>query len=60
MGRVLHFFDMVDLRNVLVTDEQLASDRQALATRAGTDAQLWDAKKREWPGWVWMNGFHSE
>ncbi len=59
MGRVLHFFDMVDLRNVLVTDEQLDADRKAIATRTGTDAQLWDAKKRELPGQPRMNAYHA-
>ena len=53
-GRVAHFFDMVDLRNVLVSDAELRASQAALAdVRAGrappaafaSDAQLWRAKR---------------
>ena len=54
-GRVAHFFDMVDLRNILVTEAELADAQAALAdVRAGrapppafaSDASLWAAKRR--------------
>jgi hypothetical protein len=53
-GRVAHFFDMVDLLNVLVSDAELRASQAALAdVRAGrappaafaSDAQLWRAKR---------------
>jgi hypothetical protein len=53
-GRVQHFFDMVDLRNVLLTDDdvnkasKLLDDFKHNKTPANTtDAQLWQAKKSE-------------
>jgi hypothetical protein len=51
-GRVQHFTDMVDLRNIFVTDQELADAQNALRLvkegkrPAGvTDAQLWSMKK---------------
>ncbi len=53
-GRVQHFFDMVDLRNALLSKEDISSAQKLLADfkskqlPAGvSDAQLWDAKKSE-------------
>ncbi len=51
-GRVAHFFDMVDLRNALVGDAELAASSALLAAHKrgaappGTsDAALWRARK---------------
>jgi hypothetical protein len=51
-GRVAHFSDMVDLRNVLVSDadvrgaaDLLAAHKRGAAPAGTTDAALWAAKK---------------
>lgn len=51
-GRVCHFFDMVDLRNIFVTDVELQTAQSMLKdVKSGnrpacvTDEQLWAAKK---------------
>jgi hypothetical protein len=53
MGRVQHFTDMVDLRNIFVSDKELADAQNTLKlVKEGkrpegiTNAQLWDMKKR--------------
>lgn len=53
-GRVRHFFDIVDLRNAIISDADADAARRLLAEfkagriarDAGRDAELWEAKKK--------------